>query len=146
MITDRVTDWASIQQSLTKRFVRGDRQIVLRQRLVALKMKEGALELFVMELQRLLGQTEDLSETDAVYFFASGLSEQFRAEITYRNPSNLQEAINIAVRFASAALDRQYPQPTSTPAPVQLDSLQGSHTHTAELFYVGKGRGKGKAR
>ncbi|CAG8665329.1 15384_t:CDS:2, partial [Dentiscutata heterogama] len=47
-------------------------------------------------LRNILGQVESMDEADKILYFTEGLKAATKAEVSYRSPENLEEAIRLA--------------------------------------------------
>ena len=91
-------NWEEFNDLLIKKFFKKDTQVDLIKKLFDLKQNE-TLSKYIEQFTYWINQTKNVSEDIKVHMFKNGTDKNLEAEITYRNPQTLDEAIEIAEAF-----------------------------------------------
>ena len=94
-VAENDIDWDDFQNLMIKKFSRKDTETDLIKQLMELK-QTGNVATYIEKFTYLVNQTTTLAESIKVYMFKSGMEKDIEAEITYRNPQTLDDAIEIA--------------------------------------------------
>jgi hypothetical protein len=94
--------WSEFKLEFARRFNSKQSNESIVQKLCSLS-QNGALDAYVEKFTYLVNQGS-LAEDVMVALFARGLSSDLHAEVKYRRPSTLKEAINIVMQYADAKL------------------------------------------
>ncbi|CAF1683141.1 unnamed protein product, partial [Didymodactylos carnosus] len=76
-------------------------QQLLRRQLRMLKQTTTAQQ-YIYEFRNILGQIDAMVEADKVTYFIDGLRGRTKAEVSYKAPATLAEAITIAITYDTA--------------------------------------------
>jgi hypothetical protein len=94
--------WKEFKREFAKRFKCEQSNESLVQKLCSLS-QNGSLDAYVEQFTYLVNQGS-LAEDVMVGLFARGLSSDLHAEVKYRRPRTLREAINIVMQYSDAKL------------------------------------------
>jgi len=86
--------WANFVREIKHSFQHPQHQRMIRQQLRTL-MQNGSITEYVLHFRTLVGQLEDMSEADRIDHFIAGLRSRTRAEVNYRGPETLENAIHL---------------------------------------------------
>jgi hypothetical protein len=87
--------WQEFQQLMLKHFLKRDNDIELVKKIWELK-QDYSISKYIEKFRLLINQTKDIAENIKIFMFKSGIHKNVEAEITYRNPKTLEDAIMIA--------------------------------------------------
>src|SRR5258705_9443734 len=118
------------------RFHPANTPVEVRRKLRVLKHKND-LGMYVTEFQALINRSGPMQELDKVIYFTEGLQPKLRAELIYRNPLVLSEAIAIAIRYDSAYRHAPQEEHTrrATPGRSQQPPRRGSSSQDGDRPY-----------
>ena len=112
--------WKNFKDSVRNHFEGAAFQSILRKRLQNLSQK-NSIEEYNNEFLQIIQQVESMSEVDKITYYTDGLKPRMKGEIRYKNPSDLMEAMDIAVLF-----DRAYfPEMKSSESKINSSKPQG---------------------
>ncbi len=88
-------DWEEFQKLMINKFTRKDSETDLVKKLMELT-QTTTIKDYIERFIYILNQTNGIPENIKVYMFKTGIDKKVETEITYRNPKNIDEAIEIA--------------------------------------------------
>ncbi len=134
--------WKNFKDSIRNHFEGAAFQSILRKRLQNLSQK-NSIEEYNNEFLRIIQQVESMSEVDNITYYTDGLKPRVKGEIRYKNPSDLIEAMDIAVLF-----DRAYfPEMKSSESKINTFRPQGKIFKSSKKVpspYFNKDKSKGQ--
>ncbi|XP_014517361.1 uncharacterized protein LOC106774844 [Vigna radiata var. radiata] len=95
--------WMGLKAGLVNRFGGGFRGTVYEQ--LATLRQEGSVEEYVRDFERLLGQTQGLTEELILGFFLAGLREEIKGQVRIQDPQEFMIAVRVA-RDVEDAMNR----------------------------------------
>lgn len=113
--------------ALNDAFIPPQQQMLLRDSLSRLSQTRSVQE-YVTEFRNLTSMIVGMSEPDLLYSFIEGLKPTTRAELRYKNPKTLEEAINIAHVYDSAHYTQRRP-PSNNRQPSSSYATAARQTH-----------------
>ena len=90
--------WEKFKELLIKKFYKKDTNVDLIKKLYELKQTDS-LTKYIEQFTYLMNQTSNIQENIKIHMFRNGTEKQIEAEIAYRNPGTLDEAIEIAEAY-----------------------------------------------
>lgn len=93
--------WVDFVDDLKRAFLPPNHQHLFRRQLKQCK-QQGSVQDYVFRFRSILGQIEEMNELDQVDHFVNGLKPQTAAEVQYRCPNTLEEAISVAIMYDAA--------------------------------------------
>lgn len=96
--------WEELLLALKRNFGRPDETLDLSRQLKRLR-QTSSLQAYIGKFRDFSGQLDDASEMGSLSYFSEGLKEATKAEVLGKQPSNVEEAIGIAVGFDSARFE-----------------------------------------
>lgn len=97
--------WDAFIGALRAAFEPSSTPMALRRQLRHLK-QTGHIQDYICSFRNIIGQIKGMHPLDQVLSFTEGLKEHTRNELVYRDPSSLEEAINLATLFDSCKFPR----------------------------------------
>ncbi|CAG8648700.1 6651_t:CDS:2, partial [Cetraspora pellucida] len=94
-------DWTSFASGIKAAFQPPHHQQLLRCQLRDLKQTSSVQE-YAFRFRNLLEQIEEMHEADKVIYFTKGLKSATKAEVNYRAPNTLDDAVKLAASFDTA--------------------------------------------
>ncbi|CAF1505899.1 unnamed protein product, partial [Didymodactylos carnosus] len=82
-------------------------QQMLRRQLRSLRQTRN-VQTYVYDFRNILGQIDSMDEMDKVMYFQEGLRGRAKAEVGYRAPTTLNDAIQVAITFDTAHFSKQF--------------------------------------
>lgn len=99
------TSWEAFVQALHQRFRPMLAADVAREKLMQLKQR-GSVNHYATRFQQEMIPIQDMSKTDQIFFFCQGLLGPIAAEVRKAKPTELAEALDVAVRAELYLKDR----------------------------------------
>jgi hypothetical protein len=96
----QLLDFDTFGELFLKRFQPISSNLEAREQLRRLKYN-GNIQQYVSSFQSLMQKITDMTNTDKLDYFSNGLSRSLKLELIKQNVTDLQQAINIAVRISS---------------------------------------------
>lgn len=98
--------WAQFVLLIRTAFQPPNQQLQLRNNLRNLRQSSSVQD-YVFRFRNIVNQVRDMSEMDKVAYFISGLRGQTKAEIGYRAPEVLEDAMKLALTYDTAMFHNQ---------------------------------------
>ncbi|CAF1347029.1 unnamed protein product [Didymodactylos carnosus] len=100
-IKQPILNFLEFKQRIRLAFEPPHHQQLLRQQLKMLKQTTAAQQ-YIYEFRNILGRIDAMVEPDKVTYFIDGLRGRTKAEMSYKAPAILAEAITIAITYDTA--------------------------------------------
>ncbi|CAF1509572.1 unnamed protein product, partial [Didymodactylos carnosus] len=100
-IKQSISSFLEFKQRIRLAFEPPHHQQLLRRQLRTLKQTTTAQQ-YIYEFRNILGQIDAMVEADKVTYFIDGLRGRTKAEVSYKAPATLAEAIIIAITYDTA--------------------------------------------
>ena len=115
-------DWETLKTWLVRRFEPINKSQKLRCQLDAL-VQGKSIEEYVDKFSEISNRLTDMSEEDRLHFFVRGLNQKTRSEVGYKNPENVEQAINFACEY-----ERHFARAESVPRgdPMEVNRIGGA--------------------
>jgi hypothetical protein len=96
-----ISTWTQFASEITCAFQPPNQQQLLRAKLRTLT-QSGSIHDYITSFRNVISQVTSMDEDDKIGYFTFGLRHATKNELTYRAPSTLEEAMNLAFTFDSS--------------------------------------------